>query len=274
MSDFKKSVADLSGLGEATIFRQMPGDLVFDRPGNGFPTGPMKSAMLCTARSGSSLVSVALQAYGFDFREYLNTQGMLRDIVTKNDVTSTSELAPHVAERAMVKGRISIKFPASGLPMMFAMGEFPQNLDQWRFVYLRRENLVRQAISGFIAQKTGLWTSKMKQTGEVVEGDYSFDDIFRLVGAYAQGNKMIERFIGLLGLPAYNVVYEEFLKDQKRMLADIAGFLGCNLDDYPDAVNHEPWLERQATGLNDVWETRFRTELLGRFNSAELSEAV
>ena len=252
----------------------MPGDIVLDPVGDGLPRGPLKSAMLCTARLGSSLLSVALQAYGFDFQEFLNAKGRLREVVADNDVKTVSELVPHFADKATVDGRMSIKCPANGLPLMFAMGEFPQNLDQWRFIYLRRENLVRQAISGFIAQKTGLWTTRMKAIGEVTEDDYSFDDILRLAGAYAQGNKMIERFVGLLGLPTYNVVYEEFLQDQKRILADIAQFLGCDIADYPEAATHEPWLERQATELNDIWEQRFRAELIGQFDTAEVSQVA
>lgn len=272
MSPFQKSVAEICGVGEAAIFRQMPGDLVFDRPGEGFQSGPLKSMLLCTARSGSSLLSVALQAYGFDFHEYLNTQGLLRQIVVKNEVRATSELAPHFVGKANVDNRISIKTPAIGLPYMFAMGEFPKNLHQWRFIYLRRENLVRQAISGFIAQRTGQWTKNMEKKGEVSEEDYSFDDILRLAGGYAQGNRLVERFIGLLGLPTYNVVYEEFLQDQKRILAEAAEFLGCNVADYPEAANHKPWLERQSTELNDIWEKRFRADLLNQVNYARMSE--
>ena len=272
MSDFQKSLADLTGVNEAAVFRQMPGGMVYDHPGEGFPKGPLKSAILCTARSGSSLLSVALQAYGFDFHEYLNANGLLRQVVVSNGVKATSELAPHFAQKATVDGRISIKTPSNGLQYLFAMGEFPKNLDQWRFVYLRRGNLVRQAISGFIAQRTGQWTKNMEQKGEVTDSDYSFDELHKLVNVYAQGNRTLERFIGLLGLPTYNVVYEDFLSDQKRILAEIAQFLGCNVDDYPEAASHKPWLERQATELNDIWENRFREDLLERLSPVEARE--
>ena len=272
MPGFQKWVADLGGMNESALFGQMPGEMVFDRPGPGFPSGPMKSAILCTARSGSSLLSVALQAYGFEFHEYLNSSGLLKQIVVSNDVKVTSELAPHFARKATVNGRISIKTPSNGLQYLFAMGEFPKNLDQWRFVYLRRENLVRQAISGFIAQRTGQWTKKMEKRGEVTDSDYSFDEIMKLVGVYAQGNRTLERFIGLLGIPTYNVVYEEFLTDQKRILAEIATFLGADVGDYPDAVDHEPWLERQSTQLNEAWESRFRAELLDQLRAATVPE--
>lgn len=274
MSSFRKAIADICGIGEPAVLRNLPGNLVLDRIGEGFPKTNLKSMIICTARSGSSLLSVALDAYGFDFQEYLNTGSHLRKVIETQGVTTMSELAPHFADYATVDGRMSIKTPADGLPYMFAMGEFPKNLDQWRFVYLRRENLVRQAISGAIAVKTGQWTKVMAQKGEVTDDDYSFDQILKIAGGYAQGNRSAERFIGLLGLPTYNVVYEEFLQDQKRILAEIAAFLGVNVDDYPEAANHEPWIERQATGINDVWEQRFREDLKRQLGEVELAEVV
>lgn len=264
MSEFEDLVADLTGVQKEPTFNKMPNGLTFDGVGNGFPDVPQKSMILCTARSGSSLLSVALQAYKFDFREYLNSGGMLKTNITENEITKTSEMAPHFADMATEGERMSIKTPANGLPYFFMMGEFPKNLDKWRFVYLRRENLVRQAISGLIAQKTGQWTKQMEKKGTISEDDYSYEDIARLINVYANGNRAIERFVGLLNVPTYNITYEEFLRDQKNILAEIATFLGTNTDDYPEAKNHEPWLERQSTDLNKKWEERFREEMISR----------
>lgn len=267
MEGFLKEIADLASVGEPAIAREMPKPLVLDAPGVGFSDGIMKSAILCTARSGSSLLSVAMEAYGFQFKEYLNAGAMLNDVVVNSGVTRTSDLAQPFEQVAIRDGRMSIKMPAIGLVYLFLMGEFPKNLDQWRFVYLRRENLVRQAISGAIARRTGQWTHAMTAKAQISDDDYSFEEILRLVNAASHGNRSIERFIGLMGLSAYNIVYEEFLLDQKRILAEIAAFLGCDPSDYPDADRHEPWIERQSTDLNKRWEDRFREELLQRLGT-------
>lgn len=264
MQDFLKEVGEVTGLADQAITRDLPQGLSFDGAGPGFSPDLMKSAILCTARSGSSLLSVALEAYGFHFKEYLNARGLLKDAVSGNGVTRTSELAQPFERFAARDGRMSIKTPVNGLPHLFMMGEFPKNLGQWRFIYLRRENLVRQAISGFIARSTGQWTKVMAATREVTDDDYSFNEILKLVNAMAQGNRMLERFVGLLGLPTYNIVYEDFISDQKRILAEAAQFLGIDIADYPEAADHEPWLERQSTDLNNRWESRFRKELLSR----------
>ncbi|WJS85329.1 Stf0 family sulfotransferase [Paracoccus sp. TOH] len=264
MSDFLKEAREIVGLPEPAVVRNMPASLAFDQPGHGFQDGLMKSAILCTARSGSSLLSIAMEAYGFRFREYLNAGDLLKKVVVDAAIKYTSELAQPFEQFATQDGRMSIKMPPLGLVFLFMMGEFPKNLDQWRFVYLRRENLVRQAISGAVARKTGQWTHVMAARAEVSDDDYSFDEILRILNSANQENRMIERFIGLLGLPVYNVVYEEFVKNQKPVLAEIAAFFGCDLNDYPEAAQHEPWIERQSTDLNARWEDRFREDLLKR----------
>lgn len=265
MTDFVKNVAELIGLQEAMITREMPAPMTFDTVGPGFDDGVIKSAILCTARSGSSLLSVALEAYGFKFKEYLNSRGLLKKVVTEASVTRCSDLTRAFQDYVVADGRMSIKTPVNGLPYLFMMGEFPKNLTQWRFVYLRRENLVRQAISGFVAQRTGQWTKVMAATGSVQEDDYSFDELMKLVNAASQGNRMLERLIGILGLNSYNIVYEDFLKDQKRILAEISAFLGVDPASYPEADKHEVWLERQSTDLNARWEARFRDDLWKAF---------
>ncbi|RJE84154.1 Stf0 family sulfotransferase [Paracoccus onubensis] len=264
MEDFLKEIREIVGLPEPAIARNMPAPLTFDMPGQGFSDGFMKSAILCTARSGSSLLSVALEAYGFQFREYLNTGDLLKRVVLDAEVTQTSDLARPFEQFATQDGRMSIKMPPLGLVFLFMMGEFPKNLDPWRFVYLRRQNLVRQAISGAVARRTGQWTHVMAARSEISDDDYSFEEILRILNSANQENRMIERFIGMLGLPVYNVIYEEFVTNQKVVLAEIAAFFGCDLNNYPEAANHKPWIERQSTDLNKRWEDRFREDLLKR----------
>lgn len=87
------AIAEVTGVPAQTLFRDMPRGLIFDRPGQGFSSDLHKSAILCTARSGSSLLSVALEAYGFEFKEHLNVNGRLKSIVQDSGVKATSELA-------------------------------------------------------------------------------------------------------------------------------------------------------------------------------------
>ena len=255
---------DMLGVVPAQLQNTFPDTIEMDRMGNGFQQDGLRSGLLCTARSGSSLLSVALQAYGFDFQEFLNPNGYLRDLIAQEDVTALSDLAPKLEASARENGRLSIKLPVVTLSYLFLMGEFPANIDRWRFVYLRRSNLVQQAISAVIAKRTNKWTAVMEAKGSVDVDDFDFDEIMKGVTAASNGNRLLERFIGLFGLTVHNVVYEDFLKDQKAGLREIAAFLGADPADYPNAAEDKPWITKQATSLNDIWEDRFRTEVRRR----------
>ena len=63
-------------------------------------------------------------------------------------------------------------------------------------------------------------------------------------------------------LGVLHLCVEKLLEDGIRLLW--RGIRLCNTDDYPDAADHEPWLERQSTDINSIWEERFRAELITR----------
>lgn len=258
------SFFDMLGIVPAQLQNSFPNTIAMDRIGGGFHEDGLRSGLLCTARSGSSLLSVALQAYGFDFQEFLNPNGYLREMIARENITSLSDLAPKLEAAARENARISVKLPIMTLPYLFLMGEFPANIDRWRFVYLRRSNLVQQAISAVIAKKTNKWTAVMEAKGSVAVDDFDFDEIMKSVMAASNGNRLLERFIGLFGLTVHNVVYEDFLKDQKAGLREVAAFLGVDPALYPKAAEDKPWITKQATSLNDTWEDRFRTEVRRR----------
>lgn len=217
--------------------------------------------MLCTARSGSTLISQSLDAYGFSFREYLNIEGFMTDVLKKYDSVSLTGLADILQQHASVDGRLSTKIPFGTLAYMFLIGEFPENLEKWRFIYLRRENLVQQAISSLIAERTQQWNSAVPAKGSINVDDYDFEKILKAVNSFSNGNRYLERFIGLFGLHVYNITYETFLTDKKKYLDEMASFLGIDPADYPDAGQFSPRSKKQASSVNATWEERFRSDL-------------
>lgn len=257
-----ESLFSVLGLGAVQAAKLLPGTLPVVPDKASYDDIPLRSLILCTARSGSSLLSVALQAYGFDFQEYLNPQGALKKTIKDHNPTNSLELGLALKAAATKNGRMSIKAPPSTLPVMFMIGQFPAEFKRWKFVYLRRQNIVRQAISSVIASRTGQWTHVMKATGSVAENDYSFSAIMNAVNAIGNTNRLIERFIGIFDIDVINVIYEEFLKNREAQLEAIARHLGVDPAAYPDAKSHEPWIQQQATELNALWEERFRREIV------------
>jgi LPS sulfotransferase NodH len=217
------------------------------------------SMIACTARSGSTLLNVSLEHYGIEAHEHLNPEGAIKRTVERGSARTLREYANLLAAKAK-GGRFDVKGPISSFLFLYEMREIPERLDRWKFVFLRRKNIVRQAISQRIAARTGQWTSLMEARGTVVEDDYSFEEILRATARISQQNERWERVFALFGIEPFRVCYEDFCNSIESTTWQIATFL--DLDNMPASPRPiSPRIERQTSELNEIWERRFRKEL-------------
>ena len=221
---------------------------------------PKKALIACTARCGSSYLSVELDSFGFNFNEWLNTEGHVKAIAEREEVTTTRHLADTLASEMQCGGILGIKIPFMAIAYLTAFGEFPDHAEDWRIVFLRRNNVVRQAISRHIAFITKKWTASMPGEREVGEEDYSFDDIYRYTDGIINENANWERLFSLLKVHPMRVVYEDILEDEEYYLPKIARFVGSETGQRVENPRART-LKVQGTSLNDLWEERFYDDL-------------
>ena len=226
-----------------------------------------KGLLACTARSGSSYLSVALDRFGFSFNEWLNTEGHVRRTAERDTVNTTKDLADALATDALAGGLVGLKVPLAGLAYLVAFNEFPERVGDWRIVFLRRDNVVRQAISRHIAVITKQWTAAMPAAREVRGDDYDFEVLRRYHDAVVNENAQWERIFAMLPLHPMRVVYEDIIADEDASLLRIASYFGFEgerpLQDAPART-----IERQGTDLNREWEERFHDDLRAAYGDA------
>ena len=68
-------------------------------------------------------------------------------------------------------------------------------------------------------------------------------------------------FFKLLNIAPHRVIYEDLVKNPNVELERIAHFLGIDIEQYPDARNHQPWIKSQTTFLNHLFERRFMEDI-------------
>ena len=56
-------------------------------------------------------------------------------------------------------------------------GEFPAHLGEWKFVHLKRGNLVRQAISLALATHSGAWSADVPQINRKRDVAYDREEL-------------------------------------------------------------------------------------------------
>ena len=161
-----------------------------------FPGVNRKLFLAMTSRTGGMLLSEALVPFGLLVGEYFSL-GHVRQFRDQRGASDYGELcARHVAEYAPhggfgVRGNLQMMAP------LFLAGEFPHAIPKWKFVYLTRRNLVRQAISLVIAEKSGAWTSRTTAKHQVVDADYSAAEIAREMRGITRLQARLELFFAI-----------------------------------------------------------------------------
>jgi trehalose 2-sulfotransferase len=126
------------------------------------------------------------------------------------------------------------------------------------YVWMRRRDKVRQAISLWRALQTRAWRSEAQRSpGERPVLYYSFDGIDHLVQALAADDRGWERFFVNAGIEPLTVLYEEDVEpDRTGTVLRVLERLGI---DPPAGWEAPEPIARQADSLNDDWAAAYRS---------------
>lgn len=131
-----------------------------------------------------------------------------------------------------------------------------------RFVYLRREDAVAQAVSLVRAEQTNVWHDPVQSTRAEPdqEAQYDLDLIHRRVQEIDQHNAAWQRWFSALGIGPYQVTYEELAADPVGITHRILDFLGLEM---PVGREMAVQYRRLADEVSREWIARYRAELAG-----------
>lgn len=244
-----------------------------DRVGSTIPVGARVSPfralegrflIACTARSGSTLLCQRLLSYGVVVQEFFNQQQLARahreDKCPDLNSYCRGLVDTYAPFRTFgVKGAFQIVAP------LFLLDEFPDHLPEWKVVFLRRENLVRQAISTLIAEKSGSWRSAQPAQHSICDEDYDGARIASAIETILAIHSSWEKFFAVFNIEPLRISFEELTANTDSQVARVADFLGLErlTDETPMKRFGEPPVEPQATELNSRWEKRFYGEARG-----------
>ena len=122
------------------------------------------------------------------------------------------------------------------------------------FVWVRRQDVVRQAVSLWRAMQTQSWRDDTGARGEA-QPQYSFAALRHLVGRLSEHDRCWGEL--LAGRPVLELTYED-------ITADLPGAVRRTLDHVGVALEREPELpnmRRQADELSDAWVAGYARDL-------------
>lgn len=131
---------------------------------------------------------------------------------------------------------------------------------QPKFIYLRREDVVAQAISLYRAQQTGYWHIDEGQAPEQPPA-FDFDAIHSFVNELRHDNLGWQAWFRKVGVEPMPVVYEDFAADPETTVSEVLRFLELDL---PAGVELRAHNQRLADHMTTLWLGRYKDELRKR----------
>ena len=235
---------------------------------------PTKSIIICsTGRSGSTLLSRTLSSLGCLGQpiEFFRS-----DMLAKNGVTAlASELYPYLARvysQGQTPNRVfSAKLHWDHLGQLLEIARTDPALRSHsdseilsylfpnpKFIFIRRQNLVSQAISMEISKQTGVYLilkdRKEKKGATPGSGQpLSFKplNIYRYKQGVAGRNRSWQSFFQQNHLPFFEVVYEDLVKDFERIIRQTVEFCGVDLPQADMEIARAT--KKQGNQVNERW---------------------
>ncbi|MDQ1536857.1 MAG: trehalose 2-sulfotransferase [Actinomycetota bacterium] len=233
--------------------------------------------LLCgTPRTGSTLLCGALTATGIAarpesyFREQdeLQWAARLRVRAEGNHVLDYDELAS-AARRAGTtpNGVFGARVMWGTLEVMLTrlrqawstanrddLAILEQAFGPLRFIYLRRQDVVAQAVSWARAEQTGYWQEGDQHTKTPPRYDHArVDDLVHTIGVH---NDAWRTWFAANDIHPHEISYELLITDVPGTVQSALAFLGLEDGDVGHPV---PGTARQADHINAEWITRYLT---------------
>jgi LPS sulfotransferase NodH len=172
----------------------------------------------------------------------------------RNEAKSFRHFCQLLIERYSKNGVYASKVGWSQLYFLCRSKVIPEIFGMPRFIYVRRRDLLGQAISFVIAKQTGVWSSKMVSDAKP---RYDAAAIAARLESIARANARFEVLFAHFGFPVFEIVYEDFLEQGDRCVSAVTEWLGLG----PSTINDRgARLQVQRNAVNDEWRDRFLSE--------------
>lgn len=182
-----------------------------------------------------------------DFAGYL--AGIRQEGSGPNGVFGLKIMADHLFE---VGDKIGDVTHTAALPL-------PQRLETAfphpRYVWLRRRDTLRQAISFHRAIETGAWRSTDESNVAPSEMGFDFGKIDGYVGYLIDADCMWDDYFTTNAIETLTIFYEDLAAAPEAVAKRILGFLNIAI---PEPMPQREWQhQRQADGLTEAWVRRY-----------------
>lgn len=224
----------------------------------------VRYAILSAPRSGSTLLARELYRTGLagDPHEYLNPSAILayQAASGRSQVALAEYLREIESRRTSANGYFGIKAHYFHLSRLGTAEEAKQRIaeeflrKQHRRILITRRDKLAQAVSYFIAQRSGRWTSEHEPyLGPEPAAAVEFDPlaIGRCLIRIIEDEEGWRGALAETGLPYIEVVFEDFLASYRETLERVAAYLGIEFVAAPTGPALTPTTDARAAEFRE-----------------------
>lgn len=160
--------------------------------------------------------------------------------------------------RASPNGCFGIKLDYGHLTTAVAVLGGRQLIESYRFILLRRRDVLGQAISCVRAEQTGAWHSAKRESAVP---RYDRAAIARRLQSIVRQTANWQRFLAEIGKRPLELCYEDCVENPAKAVRNVAEFVGVDLPEDPLSGDDPTRPAIQRTSINDEWRERFIGEM-------------
>jgi LPS sulfotransferase NodH len=229
--------------------------------------------ILMTPRSGSTVLSAALAKTGVLGRpgeRFNRASGYVQELARKTGARDLAGLIDQVVNTSLTPNGVSgIKGGLHQvLPYMMTRHWRDQNADTL-YLYLTREDVLRQAVSRYKGMETKIWHFRGEETREsrkeLLEVPYDFDAIQKQVHYIVEMMCDYEMYFARLGILPYRLTYEQVTSQMPEIVAEIARRLDVTLD--REITLEEAGMEKLADENSEALIEQFKCDIRRRLDA-------
>ena len=215
-----------------------------------------------TARSGSTALCNCMEKTGLLGRpqEYFNTRGCFENLLRESHAFEMSGFINFLRSKfASANGIFGFKTNFNDFYPFIKSGVYRQIFTNTKFIFLTREDIVRQAVSLYIASEKDFWHKTQNEFvignshNEKKEVPFDAQNITSNISSllYEESNWKI--FFQVTNIKPFCVTYEDMALDFPGTVINIANYIGINVD---NKLVQDTSFIKLSDDLNDLFVKR------------------
>lgn len=229
----------------------------FPNVGQSVPSPDTRNILICFLnRSGSNYLAWALQSTEkFNLAQETFAMDVVENCCKNRQIGSVADyVAGAMQEQQSSAAVFSAKVSAHQLVYLTDRGVVGEVMRNPVFVYVRRRDVVAQAISHVIAFQTHRWTALENSDIDPVYDPVMIDKILLWLHT---SQALFEMYFQRHGVKPIEIWYEDFVGNEQDSIDRIAS--AVHVDDAVFCPASIP-LKKQATGVNEEFKRRYLQE--------------